>query len=186
MPASQEARDPRHQPAVGGQGHGRAQRQPPRGGRAMAPGPRGRPGPRWRAARAGGAPAGARFTTGNRFTQSAVLGAGLLPTQRAPVRPGDHDDARGVPAPAVRGPGVARAVRPPACAPVAVHWVFPIQRALHRLHPFPADLPHGQPRHQCGGLGRGGRHSIPALPAGGLFHAAGHHGRPEPGLGAQG
>lgn len=145
MPASQEARDPRHQPAVLG-GQGGAQRQPPRGERGMAPR---RPGPRGRAAGASGAPggarSGARFTAGNRFTQSAVHGAGLLPAQRAPVRPGGdvhHDDARGVPAaPSVRGPSIPGAVRPPA-AHVTVHRVFPVQWALRH---FPLLVPVGMP-----------------------------------------
>lgn len=186
MPASQEARDPRHQPAFGGEGHRPAQRQPPGGGRGMAPGH-----PRWPRSRGreawpcGGDFSGAWFTTGNRFTQSAAPGAGLLPTQRAQVCPGDHHAAHGVPSPTVRDPRVACAVRTPA-AHFPVHWVLPVQRALRRVHPLPADLPNRRPRHQCGGLPRGRLHSIPALPAGGLFHPAGQHGRAEPRLRTQG
>lgn len=95
-----------------------------------------RPGPRGRAARAGGAPGGARLTAGNRFTQSAVHGldysrpapARSVPAVASTTMPG------GIPAaPAIR-PRVPGAVRPPA-AHVTVHRVFPVQRALHRFIP---------------------------------------------------
>ncbi|KAI4016913.1 ataxin 1 [Homo sapiens] len=185
MPASQEARDPRHQPVLRGEGPYPAQRQPPGGGHSMAPGQPWWPGPRGREAWAGRDLGGAWFTTGNRFTQSIVHRAGLLPAQRSQVCPRGHHAACRVRHPAARDPGVPRAVRSPA-AHLPVHWVLPIQWNLCQLHPITADPPNRQPRHQCSGLGRRGHHSIPALPAGGLFHSAGQHGQSEPDAGTQG
>uniref|UniRef100_A0A8C0T3R1 AXH domain-containing protein n=1 Tax=Canis lupus familiaris TaxID=9615 RepID=A0A8C0T3R1_CANLF len=92
--------------------------------------------------------------TGAAGTARAVHGAGLLPAQRAPVCPGDQHAARGLPSPAVRDLGVPRAVRAPATH-LPVHRVLPVQRALRRVHPLAADLPDGQPRHQCRGLRAG-------------------------------
>lgn len=174
MPAAQKARNPHHQPAVRGEASGPAKRKPPHGQLNMAlqyaqqPEQHGWKAPAWREFSGDWLAAG--------FTQSIVYRNGLFSTECSQVCSSLNNTSHSVLARTltVRDACIPGAVHAPA-AHFPVRWA-PVQWTIRRIHPLPVDFPDSQFRNLCGSLCHCCcNHSIPAFPAGGLFHFPGQH-----------